>query len=169
MLKGRYQMNPNLLVASLPLLLVSVSVLGAPTPLSPADKSAAFKAAGYTLKNGKWHGCDDPTPSYTPGEIQEVRDLNGDGYPEAVIVEGGTYCYGNTAAGYSVVSKQANGSWKLMTSGPGIPTFLNTKGVGNWPDIEVGGPGFCFPVERWNGRQYALQRHQYEGKPCRRK
>ena len=162
-------MNPNLLVACLPLLLVSVPALGASAPLSPAEKSAAFKAAGYTLKSGKWHGCDDPTPNYTPGEIQEVRDLNGDGYPEAVIVEGGTYCYGNTGTGYSVVSKQANGSWKLITSGPGIPTFLNTKGVANWPDIEVGGPGFCFPVERWNGRQYVLQRHQYEGKPCRRK
>lgn len=56
-----------------------------------------------------------------------------------------------------------------MASGTGILSILNTKGSGNWPDIEIGGPGFCFPVERWNGRQYALHRQQYEGKPCRRK
>lgn len=161
-------MNPKLLAASLWLLLVSLSALGASIPLSPADQSAAFKVAGYTLKKEKWLGCDDPTPNYRPGDIQEVRDLNGDGYPEAVIVESSTYCYGSTETGYSVVSKQPNGTWKLIASGPGNPTFLKTKGVANWPDIEVGGPGFCFPVERWNGRQYVLQRHQYEGKPCRR-
>jgi hypothetical protein len=27
--------------------------------------------------------------------------------------------------------------------------------------------GFCFPVERWDGREYALHRFQYEGKPCK--
>ena len=35
-----------------------------------------------------------------------------------------------------------------------------------WPDIQVGGPGFCFPVLRWNGKEYILNRHEYEGKPC---
>ncbi len=94
--------------------------------------------------------------------------MNGDKLPEVVITEGGTFCYGNTGTAYSLVGKQANGSWKLITSGTGILGFLPTKGVGGWPDIEVGGPGFCFPVERWNGSRYALHRHEYEGKPCRR-
>ena len=145
------------------------SVLGSPTKLSPADEAAAFKAAGFSLKGKKWQACDDPTPTYTPGAIEDVRDFNGDGQPEAVITEGGTYCYGNTGAGYSLVSKQANGSWKLNAKGTGMLTVLTTKGVDGWPDIEIGGPGFCFPVQRWNGREYVLQRQQYEGKPCRRK
>ena len=37
---------------------------------------------------------------------------------------------------------------------PGIPTFQATRGVGGWPDIENGGPGFCFPIQRWNGTDY---------------
>ena len=37
----------------------------------------------------------------------------------------------------------------------------------NWPDISVGGPGFCFPVERWNGKEYKLNRFEYEGKRCK--
>ena len=102
-------------------------------------------------------------------DVLSVGDINGDGYPEAIITEGGTYCYGNTGSGYSLVSKQANGSWKLITSGTGILTVLTIKGVGGWPDIEIGGPGFCFPVQRWNGHEYVLQRHQYVGKPCRPK
>jgi hypothetical protein len=162
-------MKLKILVAGAPMMLLCASVLGAPAKLSPADEAAAFKAAGFTLKGKKWQACDDPTPTYTPGAIEEVRDLNGDGQPEAVISEGGTYCYGNTGFGYSLVSKEANGNWRLISKGTGIVTVLTSKGVGGWPDIEIGGPGFCFPVQRWNGHEYGVQRYQYQGKPCRRK
>tara|TARA_R110002073_G_scaffold294100_2_gene459815 strand:+ start:2230 stop:2580 length:351 start_codon:yes stop_codon:yes gene_type:complete len=110
-----------------------------------------------------------PNTHLHTGGVQEVRDVNSDGRPEAIITEGGTFCYGNTAAGYRLVSKQANGSWKLITQDTGIPILLSTKGAGGWPDIEIGGPGFCFPVVRWNGKEYVLHRRQYEGKPCRGK
>jgi hypothetical protein len=162
-------MKTSLLMACTLLTFACTSVAGAPTRLAPIDEAAAFKAAGFTLKGKRWQACDDPTPTYTPGIIQEIRDLNGDGLPEAIITEGGTYCYGNTGVGYSLVSKQAKGGWKLITNGTGMLNILKTKGAGNWPDLEIGGPGFCFPVLRWNGRQYAVHRHQYEGKPCRRK
>ena len=162
-------MKLNVLSVSASIIVFSASVFGAPTKLSPADEAAAFRAAGYTFKGRQWRACDDPAPSYVPGAIEEVRDLNGDGQPEAVVTEGSTNCYGNTGYGYSLVSKQAGGGWKLITKGTGILNILTTKGAGGWPDIEIGGPGFCFPVERWNGQKYVLQRHQYEGKPCRRK
>ncbi len=161
-------MKLNTLFASALLLVFCPSVFASPERLLPPDEAAAFQAAGFTRKGKQWRACDDPTLSYTPGVIQEVRDLNNDGRPEAIITEGGTYCYGLTGTGYSLVSKQADGSWKRITNGTGIPTFLSTKGADGWPDIEIGGPGFCFPVERWNGRTYMLHRHQYEGKPCRR-
>jgi hypothetical protein len=109
---------------------------------------------------------DTSGAAYTAGAIETVRDLNGDGFPDAVVTEGSTYCYGMTGTGYVLVTKQANGTWKRITSGAGVPTFLDSKGVGGWPDIEVGGPGFCFPVERWNGKEYVLNRRSYEGKPC---
>ncbi|GFM29015.1 hypothetical protein [Novosphingobium sp. PY1] len=153
-------------------LVVSLALLASPVlaqaNLTAKDRAAAFRAAGFTLQGGQWSACGDPgTPSYSPGQIDTVRDLNGDGRPEAVITEGGTYCFGMTGTGYTIVSKQADGSWKNITGGTGIPTFLATRGVGGWPDIEIGGPGFCFPVERWNGKAYVLNRHQYDGKPCR--
>lgn len=161
-------MNLITLLACAPLVLFCSSAFSAPAKLSPADEAAAFKAAGYQLKGKQWRACvDDSSSSYTPGAVEDVRDLNGDGLPEVVLTEGGTYCYGHTGAGYSLVSKQATGSWRLITHGTGILTFLSTKGVGGWPDIEIGGPGFCFPVERWNGRSYVPHRHQYDGKPCR--
>jgi hypothetical protein len=138
-------------------------------PLSVADQAAAFKAAGFKLHGKQWRGCGDDgaDASYTPGAIDTVKDLNGDGRLDAVISESSTFCFGMTGTGYSIVSKQADGSWKKIASGPGVPGFLATRGADGWPDLEVGGPGFCFPVLRWNGKEYVLNRHEYEGKPCK--
>lgn len=138
----------------------------ATTGLSDADRAAVFKAAGAVHRDGKWIICgDDPSPS--GASIDEVRDLDGDGRPEAVVSEGGTFCYGFTGTGFQLLGRQADGSWRRITQDIGIPEFLETKGVDGWPDISIGGPGFCFPVQRWNGREYAVQRHEYEGKPCK--
>jgi hypothetical protein len=141
-----------------------------PTKLSRGDEAAAFKAAGFTRRGNTWRStdCGDPgTASHTPGAIDKVVDLNGDGRPEVIITEGGAYCYGNTGGGYFVVTQLANGGWKRVTNGTGIAEFLKTKGADGWPDLLIGGPGFCFPVERWNGREYKLQRWEYDGKACK--
>lgn len=131
------------------------------------DDDAAFKSAGFKLEDDGWHACDDPgTASYLPGQIEQVADLNGDGAPEAVITESSAYCFGAAGMGYYLVSSDAAGKWRLIDSGEGIANFLSTRGKDNWPDLEVGGPGFCFPVLRWDGKAYVPNRKQYEGKPC---
>jgi hypothetical protein len=143
----------------------------APTPpaLSASDQAGAYSAAGYKRKGKQWRLCDDPTPNYSPGQIEPVGDLNGDGQPEAVINEGSTFCHGRTGNGYSLVSRQADGRWTLIASGTGMVSFLKTKGSAAWPDMQIGGPGFCFPVERWNAqaKAYRLHRWEYDGKRCK--
>lgn len=133
--------------------------------------AAIFVAAGFRQVRGQWEsGCNDGNDGgaiYEPGRIDERRDLNGDGRPDAVIVEGGTFCYGNTGAAFWVVAGQADGSWKLLANEVGIADFKATRGTGGWPDIQVGGPGFCFPVIRWNGTAYVRNRFEYDGKPCK--
>ena len=144
------------------------TAMAAGAALSPEDQTAAYSAAGFELQDGQWRACDDPgTASYTPGAIEVTDDINGDGAPDALITEGGSFCFGNTGQGFSLVSKQADGGWKMMASGTGIVRFLTTKGQGGWPDIEIGGTGFCFPVLRWNGTEYRLNRHEYQDKPCK--
>ena len=100
-------MKLTVLLANAPMMLFCATVYGSPAKLSAVDEAAAFKSAGYKLKGKQWRACDDPTPSYTLGAVEEVRDVNGDGLPEVVLTEGSTSCYGNTGAGYSLVSKQA--------------------------------------------------------------
>lgn len=138
---------------------------------SAADEAALFKAAGFKRKGKRWvtEGCDDPSSStYGPGNVEAFKDLNGDGRPEAVLSEGGTFCYGNTGQGFWLLSQQAGGNWKLLTQSQGMPDFLATKGKDGFPDIQIGGPGFCFPVVRWNGKEYKTHRWEYEGKACKR-
>lgn len=139
--------------------------------LSEADRAAVFKAAGATLKKGKWLICAPPADSGAPepagATIETVRDLNGDGRPEAVVTDSGTFCYGGDEVGFQLLSKQADGRWRVITGDNGTPEFLKSQGVGGWPDISVGGQGFCFPVQRWNGKSYAQNRFEYQGKRCK--
>ncbi|WP_426162184.1 hypothetical protein [Pseudoduganella sp. R-34] len=144
------------------------AALAAGGALKPADEAAAFKAAGFKEHGKHWKSCKDASGSYVPGAIDKVQDLNGDGLPEAIITEGSTACFGDTGVGYTLVSKQADGNWKVMSRGVGILLVLGARGKDGWPDLEIGGPGFCFPVERWNGSEYKVVGKQYEGKPCQR-
>jgi hypothetical protein len=161
-------MQPLIRIAQLGLLLgAACAALAAdgPAALSAQDQTAAFNAAGAAQTKGMWTMCADD-PNTTGARIESASDVNGDGLPDAVIAEDGTFCYGMAGMGYAIVSKQASGEWRLMSQGAGIPSFLAARGAQGWPDLQIGGPGFCFPVERWDGTAYALHRHEYEGKAC---
>jgi hypothetical protein len=148
------------------LALLIAAAVSVPAP----DQAAIFKAAGFSRKGGAWKSgnCTGmESDSYEPGIIDNYRDLNGDGRPEAVVTEGGAICYGNTGTHFWLLSKQADGSWKRIHDETAAPDFLAAKGAAGWPDIQLGGPGFCFPVWRWNGKAYALNRFEYEGKRCK--
>ena len=137
-----------------------------PMKLSTQQAQAVFQAAGFRRRGGQWRNCDDPGAA-SAGEVGQVVDLNGDGRPEVVLVEGGTFCYGHTGQGYWLMSQRGDGRWQVLDNGIGIVEVLPTRGSDGWADLSIGGPGFCFPVLRWNGREYKQQRWQYEGKPCR--
>lgn len=157
----------KVIVAITSILLCQTALAGTGT-LKPADEAAAFKAAGFKEHGKHWKSCKDSSASYVPGAVDTVQDLNGDGLPEAIITEGSTACFGDTGVGYTLVSKQADGNWRVMSRGVGILLVQATKGKDGWPDLEIGGPGFCFPIERWNGSEYKVVGKQYEGKPCKR-
>jgi hypothetical protein len=148
-------MKLTLLILAAALSLAPLTAHAQPFTVTEADKTAAFKAAGFKKVGGQWKSdCGDPgTASYMPGAI-EVQDLNGDGRPEIWITEGGTYCYGNSGGGFWLMTKNANGAWTKMLNDVGIQNVLKGKRYG-WPDIEVGGPGFGkFPAYRYDGKKY---------------
>lgn len=151
----------------MPTILITLALMSM-AALSAADERAAFAAAGFKFVGKQWRACGDPgSASYEPGFVWVVADLNRDGRMEAILTEKSAACFGGTGQGYWLVSQQANGGWRLVTKGIGLPEVLETRGVGNWPDLQIGGPGTCFPIQRWNGKAYVLNRRAYRGKPCR--
>lgn len=97
----------------------------------------------------------DKTCNETTAYQTEVVDLNGDGQPEVFVSIQGT-CWGGMAGVHmNLMIKAPDGQWKPQFGFPGIYQILETKNKG-YPDIEIGGPGFCFPVWRWNGQRYDI-------------
>lgn len=122
--------------------------------VSPSDRAAAFKAAGFTQRGDRTIGCDSE-PEWPKSNIEfEVMDLNGDGRPEAMIREENIACYGQIEVAFYLVTRDAPGKWRKIAFETGHPQVLKTKRQG-WPDIELGGPGFDkMPVIHWNGKAY---------------
>ena len=145
-------------------------LVAAAVAVPAAEQAAIFSAAGFKRHGASWKTgyCNGmETESYEPGAIETYTDLNGDSRPEAIVTEGGAICYGNTGTHFWLLSKEANGRWRLLHDSLGIAEFLPTRGMNKMPDLSVDGPGFCFPVLRWNGKAYVRNRYQYEGKACR--
>lgn len=136
--------------------LVATSAPAAPIQLSTAERAAAFQAAGFRHWPEGWTRCrEDPSPSHMYGTL-EVADLNGDGVPEAWIVESSTYCYGATEQATVLLTRKPSG-WAVLMDEVGVALELKTKTRG-WPDVEVGGPGFGpMPVFRFNGTKYVAK------------
>ena len=150
----------------LPLLASARTALPKSTPLDATARTAAFRAAGATQVGKRWVICRED-PSNPNATLDEVGDLNGDGRAEVVVNEGGTFCNGADETSYALLSRQADGRWRVMSQGSGMVETLKVHGNDGWPDLSIGGPGFCFPVLRWNGREYAAHRFEYEGKRCK--
>jgi hypothetical protein len=143
-------------LVGLTLAITLILVPGAQAQTS-TDRAAAFKAAGFVAKAGRYPACD---PAQTLGI--EFRDLNGDGRPDALITDSGLACYGQDEVGFVIVTKDQAGKWRKLFNSPGVATFQTSRGAGGWPDIESGGPGFCHPILRWNGADYVRVRWRAE-------
>lgn len=140
-------------------LVVSSAAMADELPRSEQIK--AFRAAGFDDQSSK---CElEETGRYTPATMELVKDLNGDGRPDALITEGSVHCYGPEGVGFYLVSQQRDGQWKLMVSESGSAEFLTSKGRDGWPDIQVGGPGLCFPVLRYDGKRYGVDHRVGDG------
>ncbi len=133
--------------------------------LSEDELSEALMAAGLTQTDMfEWTACEGEDDVYF--EDGDYGDLNGDGRPDLIVRSGGTACHGNTGTGFAIVSREASGWRVVMPMTTGMPTFLPRR-RGGWPDIEMGGPGLCFPLLAWTGSRYAPVGHSYDGAPCR--
>lgn len=140
------------------LLLILLPIL-APTALG---QPAAPDAAVIAEATGGWLTAANDTMfdancNQDVAYEAEVVDLDKDGQPEVFTKVHGTCWGGGAGVHMNLLIKGRDGQWRPQFGFPGIPHVLESGHLG-FPDIEIGGPGFCFPVWRWNGQAYALHK-----------
>lgn len=128
--------------------------------LTPAEQNTLYQQTGFKLSKDKkqFVAADDAAAEYPFDTWVYATDLNKDGKAEIFIVYGNTYTSGATGSNVLMFIKDKNGRYQSNFGFPGtVPDILPTANMG-YPDILIGGPGFEFPIWRWNGRQYDLHR-----------
>ncbi|MBK9334837.1 MAG: hypothetical protein IPM96_21165 [Ignavibacteria bacterium] len=131
-----------------------ISMFCANTIISQTQIDSAkiiFEATNGEFKNTSGLYNPDCGGDYTA----QLLDLNKDGQPE-VLVQVGQGCLTGIAGNHmELYIKDKNEKWNTQFGFDGFPNILETTNLG-YPDIEIAGPGFCFPVWRWNGEKYDL-------------
>ena len=85
-----------------------------------------------------------------------LEDLNNDNIKEMFIIKYGSCLGGGAGMNVDLLIKQY-GSWESQFNFPGGYKILKETNLG-FHDILITGPGFCFPVWRWNGEKYESHR-----------
>ena len=124
--------------------------------LAASDATIIAEATGGRFKAAKGKYFEKACNERLDYEA-EVVDLNGDGQPEVFTSVQGTCMGGMAGVHMNLYIRGADGRWQPQFGFPGIYNVLKTRNKG-FPDIEIGGPGNCFPVWRWNGSAYAIYR-----------
>ena|SRR5690606_8877818 len=141
-----------------PLVAVLVGSAMLPPLALAANKDAADAVQSATrgkLKLGQGRVKDQECGQQIEYETQAI-DLNGDGQLEVMTKEYGA-CFGMAGVQMNLYIKDKAGQWQPQFGFPGEPNLLTAKKHG-FPDIEVLGPGQCFPVWRYNGTAYQLHK-----------
>ena len=85
-----------------------------------------------------------------------ITDMNKDGNEEVFIVMESSALFGNKGQDFMLYIKNSKGNFvKDPDLSGGIAMILSSKNPG-YPDIAVGGPGFEFPVCRWDGKSISI-------------
>lgn len=130
------------------------------TKLTVAEKNQLATALGFVLSKDKEQpfALDADSKEYPFNATVFPVDMNKDGKEEIFVHFGNSYTSGNTGTSIALFIKNSSGVYQNHLGFPGmLPDVLGTVNQG-YPDLLIGGPGFEYPVLRWNGKTYAHHR-----------
>ena len=122
------------------------------TTIPEADQRAIFVALGYAVSaDGTSLEAVDCGPIYARAT---EADLNGDGVVEVFVLGGNTCTSGMDGSTITLWIKDADGGYAMNLGFPaGGWSVLESANMG-YPDLALGGAGFCEAVWRWDGASY---------------
>ncbi len=105
-------------------------------------------------------GCSPLQPS--TGDIQIATEaLNNDQRPEVFVSLDSTCMFGAVGPGIYHFTSDGAGHWQMHNLGTGVYVVQDIRHEG-YADLMIGGPGFCQPVLRWDGRTYVFDHNLAE-------
>lgn len=123
--------------------------------LSSAEKNKIAELTGLHFDSAKKRFDSE-------GEEVEVQivpvDINHDQSEDIFVLTYSTYLYGNTGQGFSLLMKNESGQYSNVLSLPSIPQIIDDK-ASSMPPIQIGGPGFNFPIYTWKNHSYQLDKN----------
>ena len=154
----------TLVIALVPLALTTACSAQKPSPgaailfakdnggLSVADQNLIFESLGMAVDStGKgFTMCDQPA-----GYEVSFSDWNKDGIKEVLVIFGNSCTSGMAGSSVALFIKHsASAGYSTNLGFPGASADSQSTSNLGYPDLLVGGPGFCFPVWRWDGKEY---------------
>jgi hypothetical protein len=126
------------------------------TTIAEADQRAIFDQLGYVAgADGSSLEVVDCGTIFT--QVDE-EDLNGDGNPEVFVLGGNSCTSGFAGSNLTLFVRNPEGGWGMNLGFPAGGWTVLEAGNEGFPDLSIGGPGFCEAVYRWDGSTY-----QYHG------
>ncbi len=127
--------------------------------LTPSQQREIFAKLDLKLApDGK--GFVDSVCGQPAGADVEFRDMNGDGKDEVLVIFGNTCLSGHAGSSVLLFIQNAAGKYEANFGFPAASADPKAEKSQGYPDLLIGGPGFCFGVWRWNGKQYAHHRDE---------
>lgn len=90
-------------------------------------------------------------------------DLNGDGINEIEVTTsarelgtGGSFCFGRVGSNVYLLIADGKGGWSREFGYDSAGLTYHPRADGQFADVEITGPGFCFPVWRYHEGEYRI-------------
>lgn len=148
----------------LPIAMFFTALLAAAPAL--ALSQAEIDAALSTLNTPEARSCPESNGSKLELPY-EIKDINGDAVNELIVrqqASGAASCFGHAGSVISLLISDGKGGWQDAFGFPGSDLAFHPRTDSSWPDIEILGPGFCFPVWRYHEGSYGIWRTCEDGK-----
>jgi len=127
--------------------------------LPEADRVEIFQALGFQLAPGG-QTLLEGLCGLAANQRVRFEDLNGDGDGEVIVDHGNACTSGGAGSSVTVFIRDGSGRFRPNLGVPGLVAGVLPTSYLGYADLLIGGPGFCFPVWRWDGEAYAYLRNE---------
>ena len=110
--------------------------------------------------------CAELTGGMLKQEVVQ-QDLNGDGVTEVLVyttIDGASVCIGRAGQDVTLLISDGSGGWQANFGFDAHSLNYMDRDESDWPDIEIIGPGFCFPIWRYHDGAYGIWKTCEDGR-----